>query len=101
MYAYNGGGVFLSFHYTKKKYSSYDLTVFIVISVILNVGFSMLATKLNLPLYLDTIGTIFVAILCGALPGMVTGLLTNLITNVFVDVYLYFSIINYIIIPLN
>lgn len=94
MYAYNGGGVFLSFHYTKKNYSSYDLFAFIVLSVLINVGFSTLASKYSLPLYLDTIGTIFVSILAGGLPGIITGMATNIIMNFFVSGYLYFSIIN-------
>ena len=54
----------------------------------------MLSTKFKLPLYLDTIGTIFVSILGGGLPGIITGMATNLIVNIFVSGYLYFSIIN-------
>lgn len=84
----------MSFHYTKKNYSSYDLFAFIVLSVLINVGFSTLASKYSLPLYLDTIGTIFVSILGGGLPGIITGMATNIIINFFVSGYLYFSIIN-------
>jgi energy-coupling factor transport system substrate-specific component len=34
---------------------------------------------LKLPIYLDSIGTILVGVLCGPLPGALTGVLTNLI----------------------
>jgi hypothetical protein len=86
--------VVLSFHYTKKDYSTNYLVLFTAVGVVLNVLFSSAATYFNLPLYLDTIGTIFVAILGGGLPGIITGLLTNLIINIWVHGYIYFSIIN-------
>ena len=87
----------MSFHYTKKNYSSYDLTVLIILSVFINVVLSALVSKYSLPLYLDTIGTIFVAILGGGLPGIITGMTTSLIVNIIVPGYLYFSIINVIL----
>jgi response regulator RpfG family c-di-GMP phosphodiesterase len=52
---------------------------------------------MGIPMYFDTIGTIFVAFLGGSLPAIITGLLTNLVLNIFVQGYLYFSIINVII----
>jgi energy-coupling factor transport system substrate-specific component len=37
------------------------------------------AAVLKIPIYLDSIGTVLVAVLAGPIPGMVTGLLSNLI----------------------
>ncbi len=47
------------------------------VSVALNVTVSWLSSRLGLPLYLDSIGTIFAAAVGGYLPGAITGFLTN------------------------
>lgn len=84
----------MSFHYTKKNYSSYFLLIFVVIGTIINICGAIFTTYFNIPLYLDAIGTIFVAILGGGLPAIITGMLCSIIFNQFVFGYLYFSIIN-------
>ncbi len=52
---------------------------FITAAVILNFILSRLAGVMNLPLYLDNVGTLLVAILCGYLPGILVGYLNNII----------------------
>ncbi len=49
------------------------------VSILINVLPSLLVSKLGLPLYLDSIGTIFAAAVGGIVPGTVTAFLTNLI----------------------
>ncbi|NWG06604.1 MAG: ECF transporter S component [Chloroflexi bacterium] len=53
--------------------------ILIPIAVIVNGAGGWLITKLDLPLYLDTVGTIFVAVVTGPLAGAITGLVTNVI----------------------
>lgn len=97
VFLFSCGGVGLSFHYTKRNYSRYYLLGFSILGIILNLGVSQLATKVGIPMYFDTIGTIFVAILGGALPGIITGMVTNIIINIFNPGSIYFSIINVVI----
>ena len=48
------------------------------LSILINVLGSYLASRLGLPLYLDSIGTILAAAVGGIVPGTITGFLTNL-----------------------
>src|SRR4051812_50194156 len=52
------------------------IPVAIAINIVL--GYTI-QTVLKLPIYLDSIGTIFVGVLAGPLAGALTGVLTNLI----------------------
>src|SRR3954464_12673696 len=52
------------------------IPVAIAINIVL--GYTV-QTVLKLPIYLDSIGTIFVGVLAGPLAGALTGILTNLI----------------------
>lgn len=87
----------MSFHYTKRNYGIYYLIIFSFIGILLNVGFNLMSSKLGLPMYFDTVGTIFVAILGGALPGVITGMITNIVLNFFSSGYIYYSIINVLV----
>lgn len=50
--------------------------------IIVNGAGGWLIARLDLPLYLDTVGTLFVAATAGPLAGAVTGLVTNLILGI-------------------
>ncbi|MCY1150804.1 MAG: ECF transporter S component [Sphaerochaetaceae bacterium] len=70
-----------------KKFSikdDFSMLALLIIPVGVAVNFvgGQLASILKLPMYLDTIGTIFVAMLCGPWVGAVTGLLTNIVTGI-------------------
>jgi len=47
--------------------------------IILNLAGSQIAKNFNLPIYMDTIGTVFIAIIGGYVPGISVGFFTNLI----------------------
>ena len=47
--------------------------------VILNVAGSEVARHLDLPVFLDTLGSVFIAVLGGYVPGVVVGFFTNII----------------------
>lgn len=83
----------------EKKYSiKKDFTMLalllIPIAVAINFAGGQLAALLKLPLYLDTIGTIFVAMLCGPWVGGLAGLVTNLVLGISNPIFIPFAIVN-------
>ena len=83
----------------KKKYSIKDdfsmLAILLIpVGVAVNFVGGQLASLLKLPMYLDTIGTIFTAMLCGPWVGAVTGALTNIVTGIA-------NPVNFAFIPVN
>ena len=65
--------------------------------VIINVTGSFIAQSFNLPIYLDTYGTVFVAALGGYVPGVAVGFFTNLIGSLFKMSEMYFGIVNILV----
>ncbi len=83
----------------KKKYSIKDdfsmLAILIIpAGVAVNFAGEQLAQLLRLPMYLDTIGTIFTAMLGGPWLGAVTGCLTNVVTGIANPEYFAFIPVN-------
>ncbi len=60
--------------------------VFCALAVAANIVLGILTSSLKLPLYLDTIGTVFVAVLAGPWYGAAVGGLTNLLTGILFNV---------------
>lgn len=82
-----------------KKHSIKDdftmLSILIIpIAVAVNFVGGQLASLLKLPMYLDCIGTIFTAMLCGPWVGALAGALTNVVTGIA-------NPINFAFIPVN
>ncbi len=70
-----------------KKFSikrDFSMLAILVIPIAVAVNFvgGQLASLLKLPMYLDTIGTIFTGMLCGPWVGAVAGGLTNIVTGI-------------------
>ncbi len=83
----------------KKKYSiktDFTMLAILIIPIAVAVNFvgGQLASLLKLPFYLDTIGTIFAAMLCGPWVGAVAGTLTNVVTGIA-------NPVNFAFIPVN
>lgn len=53
--------------------------VLIAIGIAVNMGLGQIAQAVKLPIFLDSLGTMIVAIMAGPLAGLVTGLVTNLL----------------------
>lgn len=62
----------------KKKMSMMTL-LFIPLGVAINIVTGQVTTSLALPIFLDTVGTILVAMTSGPLAGVLTGTLTNVV----------------------
>ncbi len=71
--------------------------LFITAAILVNVIMAYVANKLGMPVYLDTIGTIFISILGGFFPGIITAVATNLLCAGFNQDAIFFSSINVII----
>jgi energy-coupling factor transport system substrate-specific component len=56
--------------------------IFCALAIALNIVLGIFASSLKLPIYLDTIGTIFAAVYFGPWYGAVVGALTNIITGI-------------------
>ena len=65
--------------------------------IILNVIGVIVAEKFALPIYLDTVGTIFIAALGGYIPGIAVGFFTNLFGAIFDDEETYYGMVNVLI----
>ncbi|MBR4707042.1 MAG: HD domain-containing protein [Pseudobutyrivibrio sp.] len=69
----------------------------VCVGVALNVSLAYLTYELNLPFYLDTIGTIGVAAIGGIFPGFLTAMLTNVLCGLFNQFAAYYSILSLLI----
>ncbi|MGV8979652.1 CD3073 family putative ECF transporter S component [Clostridium sp.] len=58
------------------------ITIFCAICIALNIVLGIVTSSLKLPLYLDTIGTILIAVYFGPWYGAAVGALTNIITGI-------------------
>lgn len=55
------------------------MLVLMAIGIAINIGLGQIVSTGNLPIFLDSLGTMVVAILAGPLAGLLTGLITNLL----------------------
>ncbi len=73
------------------------LALYIGIGVTINVALSFAMSFFGIPLYLDTVGTIFIGAMGGFFPGIVTAVLTNFLCTAFNSYSAYFSLLSIII----
>jgi energy-coupling factor transport system substrate-specific component len=59
--------------------------VLIPIAIAINIVVGQIVLLLKLPVYLDSIGTVLVAVLCGPWAGALTGALSNVIWGIAID----------------
>src|SRR5215207_5607175 len=59
--------------------------VLIPVAIAINIAVGQIVVLLKLPVFLDSIGTVLVAALCGPWAGALTGALSNIIWGVAVD----------------
>lgn len=82
---------------TRQSKSILVYLILILIGILLNIIFSAIAAATGIPLWLDCIGTIFVAILGGYIPGIFVGFVTNLLKG-FTDITsIYYATLNVMI----
>ena len=74
--------------------SAGKVTLICVAGLTFNLIGSLVASLFNLPVYLDTSGTIFIAALGGYIPGIAVGFFTNLTKSFVIPSEMYFCSIN-------
>lgn len=79
-----------------KKKIIYTILI-MLIGVVINRGISELAALVGLPLYLDCIGTMIVAVLSGTFPGMMVGFISNMIGGIYDSSTFYYGTVNVLI----
>ena len=87
-------GSSLKFRIKKRDKGRLYRTIAVAVGVAVNVATAYIVQALNLPMYMDTIGTIGVAALGGMLPGVIVAVISNVICSIFNTHALYYSIIN-------
>ena len=70
---------------------------FCIACVIINTIGSQVATLLHLPIYLDSWGTVFAAMIGGFVPGIVVGYVTNLFNTIYDSTFMYYGIVSVLI----
>ncbi len=68
-----------------------------VAGVALNMLLSTVVSALGLPLYLDTVGSVVVAVLGGYLPGVIVGFVTNIMKSISDPSSLYYGVLNVLV----
>ena len=68
----------------KKDFSTLTL-VLIPVAIAINIVIGQIVVLLKLPVFLDSIGTVLVAVLAGPWAGAVTGTLSNIIWGLLID----------------
>lgn len=56
--------------------------VLIPVAIAINIAMGAIVAYLHLPIYLDSVGTVLVGVLCGPIAGALTGLLSDLIWSI-------------------
>ena len=80
----------------QKKHNLFAL-IMCAAGIALNMLLSSAVSVLGLPLYLDTVGTVAIALMGGSLPGVVVGFTTNIIKAVSDPASLYYGVLNVLI----
>ena len=67
--------------------------------IVLNILLNRLAALVGIPLYLDSVGTVFTAVVGGYLPGILTGFLSNLLNSAISgnDTTIYYGVVSILI----
>ena len=74
-----------------------QIIILIVVGLVINRLLADLAIHLELPLYMDSVGTIVVAVIGGFSPGAIVGFLTNFIGGFADSSTFYYGTINVMI----
>lgn len=61
------------------------ILVLMAIGIAVNIGLGQLASLVSLPVFLDSLGTIVVAVMAGPVAGLLTGLFSNLLWGLVMD----------------
>ena len=75
-----------------KTYKAYQIVMIVFVSIFLNIAGHQIASSLNLPLWLDSLGTFLTAYALGPICGMLVGAAGNCINSFFNPVYCIYAL---------
>ena len=81
----------------KSKKLNINALVFCVCGICLNLALNSLAVAFELPVYLDTVGTVIISCMGGFLPGVIVGFFTNIFKSITDPSSLYYGVLNVLI----
>lgn len=79
-----------------KLFNRYNFSL-IFLGLVLNIALAQFALWLDIPLYLDSIGTIIVAVFGGTVPGIFVGFLSNLLNSIGDPITRYYGLLSALI----
>lgn len=81
------GVVFAWAYVTKRMQKDFSTMTWVLIpvAIALNIAIGQLVLVLKLPVYLDSIGTVLVGVICGPWAGALTGALSNTVAGIIFD----------------
>ena len=82
---------------TQRRERFLRILFLILIGIAINCIGGQIAVRFSLPLYLDSIGTIFSAALGGMFPGIIVGYFTNIVKSFSNSSGLYYGVVNILI----
>lgn len=77
---------------TQEKTLNSRVLLLVILSLLLNIVMARLVHTFEIPLFLDSTGTILAAALGGCLPGIIVGFFTNYIISMWDDITIYYTI---------
>ena len=80
----------------QRPHRPWEPLLFCLCCFLLNLLLSQLVSYCRLPLYLDSIGTVLAAVMCGYIPGIAVGYLTNTVSGLSDSISLYYSTVSVI-----
>ncbi len=87
----------MEYSQSKRIKNRINLILFVFVGIALNILPSIIRYFFNLPLWLDTAGTIMVAAVAGFFPGVLTAVATSIIITIYVSNSVYYTLVGVLI----
>lgn len=78
----------------QKKISAFQMLLLCAVGIMINIAGVRIASEFDVPLYLDTAGTMLTAVAAGGLPGIIVGFITNMLKGLFITEGMYYGVLN-------
>ena len=78
----------------KKGFTAVRILLLCLIGIVINMVGVRVTSDFELPLYMDTVGTMLTAVAAGSLPGIIVGFVTNILKGFVGTEGMYYGILN-------
>ena len=81
-----------------RKRKWYEISLFVIICIIMNYAGKIIAQNLQLPLFLDSFGTVAASYVLGPLCGAMVGMTVNIIYGILYSwIYMFYAVVSAIV----